>query len=122
VLRQITERAWAAGFFDGEGSTYVQRCSTIRIAIGHVDRRPLDRFRAAVRAGNVTGPYDYNKKKNPKWACHYPYQAYGANAAWVMEQLRDFLSEPKLEQWERSVQKLDAARTGRMSSSAAPNN
>lgn len=107
------EIAWAAGFFDGEGSTYANR-NTPRVAIGHVDRRPLDRFLAAVGVGSVTGPYDHNTKKNPKWRPHYTYQAYGDKAIKVLDALWPYLSAPKREQAERVL-----ARTGRMSSSTA---
>src|SRR5690349_5311058 len=94
-----TELAWAAGFFDGEGSSKLDRRKDrayISIQIGHVEPGPLHRFRAAVGAGNVTGPYDHNSKKNPRWKPHYSYQAYGENARFVIEtQLWTYLSEPK---------------------------
>lgn len=56
------ELAWAAGFFDGEGSTGFRRqhkrAGQMRLSISQVDRRSLDRFRAAVgEIGSVLGPY-----------------------------------------------------------------
>jgi hypothetical protein len=69
-----TELAWAAGFFDGEGSTTIhKRCKernrTPRpvISIVHNTREQLDRFCAAIDDGKVYGPYD-RKKPN-----HSPY-------------------------------------------------
>jgi hypothetical protein len=80
----------------------------------------LRRFAAVVGVGNVTGPYDHNSKKNARWSSYYSYQAYGEKARFVIEtQLWTWLSVPKKEQW---LEKISAARTGRMSSSAASNN
>jgi hypothetical protein len=55
------ELAWAAGFFDGEGSTTVCRVSQTRayprVGVGQIDRDVLDRFADAVGVGKVYGPY-----------------------------------------------------------------
>lgn len=55
------ELAWAAGFFDGEGSTYyhgrTETSSVVKLHVGQKDRRALDRFRAAVGIGVVYGPH-----------------------------------------------------------------
>ncbi len=117
-----TELAWAAGFFDGEGSARMDRrgkTPSARVSIGHVDRRPLDRFLCIVSAGSVTGPYHHNTKKNPNWSAYHSYQVYGKSAHNVMAMLWPFLSEPKREQWADIND--DAAKTGRMSSSTASN-
>lgn len=64
-----TEIAWAAGFFDGEGSTSYYRLRikgrnrdgrVIRVQIcqAHFNREVLDRFHQAVGGiGKVVGPY-----------------------------------------------------------------
>lgn len=70
------------------------------MAIGHCDRRPLDRFAAAVGIGNVTGPYT-QKQAKPNWREHYSWQVYGSRAEQVFGKLRPFLSDPKIEQYER---------------------
>ena len=70
------ELAWAAGFFDGEGSVmYAER----RPARGTLYRQLqtsisqssspelLLRFRDAVQAGAVTGPYHANRPSKPIW-------------------------------------------------------
>lgn len=65
-----TELAWAAGFFDGEGTIWRQAPKRsgeasprggrgyLRLSIQQTDRQVLDRFHAAVGgAGKVVGPY-----------------------------------------------------------------
>ena len=53
------DRAWAAGFFDGEGSVSLAKNRWLRINIGQADPEPLERFRAAVGLGRVLGPYQH---------------------------------------------------------------
>lgn len=75
------ELAWAAGFFDGEGSTKKKYYSyktkkgivrkpteTICMAIAQCDKRPLIRFRKAVgEVRSINGPYQYHANKRPYW-------------------------------------------------------
>lgn len=70
------ELAWAAGFFDGEGTT----CCThgtrqngykylnLHFEVRQIDRQVLDRFRQAIGIGSVTGPYAVNDSPNHQWA------------------------------------------------------
>ena len=56
------ELAWAAGFYDGEGSSFAKRHGkgegkTAGITIGQTDPEVLERFCRAVRMGKVIGPY-----------------------------------------------------------------
>lgn len=59
------ERAWAAGFFDGEGwatkARYSRKrggmTSTVTLGVGQADRELLDRFHSIVGVGAVKGPY-----------------------------------------------------------------
>ena len=69
------ELAWAAGFFDGEGSTSYSNKKTLPcIAIGQADPFVLERFRAAVGGvGCVFGPY--KRRKNPTWKDQWNYHA-----------------------------------------------
>jgi hypothetical protein len=74
------ERAWAAGFFDGEGCVSVRRDKSIKhlsgrypvLSINQTDPKVLERFQNAVGGiGNIRGPYNYlsyNKKTKPQWA------------------------------------------------------
>jgi hypothetical protein len=96
------EIAWAAGFFEGEGSFSLAK---------HRDKlRPqvtmpqsgspalLERFWLAVGVGSITGPYNFASQtlaKQPKWQ----YQAYGMKAASVMERLLPYLSGPKRQKY-----------------------
>lgn len=58
-----TELAWAAGFYEGEGSigSYSQSIKSKRsrlvLTVDQVYREPLDRFHSAVVHGTVRGPY-----------------------------------------------------------------
>lgn len=75
------ELAWAAGFFDGEGSTkkvsYHYRTKkgivrkptkNISMAVSQCDLSPLKRFRSAVGGlGRINGPYQYGTNKRPYW-------------------------------------------------------
>lgn len=58
----LFELAWAAGFFDGEGSTTANRTRRRsiprpRVQVTQVDRRNLERLQSAVRGvGRIRGP------------------------------------------------------------------
>jgi hypothetical protein len=99
----LKELAWAAGFFDGEGSVYRYKGQgALRLQIAQVDRRPLDRFRAAVlEIGRVNGPYP-NKGLNRK-----PYWSWNVTSVEsgqaVIALLWRFLSGPKREQIKNSI-------------------
>jgi hypothetical protein len=94
------EAAWAAGFFDGEGTTGVNRqsrdypigrCVYLRLimVVTQKDRRPLDRFARAVGVGEVT----LDKRGYHQWRVF--------NTPRVLTALRvlwPHLSQPKREQ------------------------
>lgn len=93
------ELAWAAGFFDGEGTVMWRgrKRAELSLVVGQSDIRPLRRFQAAVGGlGTVRGPYF---QKNPK---HKPYWVFGVgshkNTQAVVAMLWNWLSEPKREQ------------------------
>ena len=70
-----TERAWAAGYFDGEGCVTVQGRS-VRVQIGCTERHLLVRFQRAVGGiGRIYGPYYPFGNRQPT----FHYRA-GANA------------------------------------------
>jgi hypothetical protein len=52
-----TEIAWAAGFFDGEGTTSHRPKHSTRIQISQKEPGLLHRFADAVGSGSVRGPY-----------------------------------------------------------------
>ena len=52
------ELSWAAGLFDGEGSTSTTKASRWRLQIPQGHREVLDRFQKAVGGlGHIFGPY-----------------------------------------------------------------
>jgi hypothetical protein len=114
------ELAWAAGFFDGEGTVYLWNCRnnsghyrTLALSINQVDRRPLERFQTAVEVGTVsTHPISRNKlNAHPKWRDQHRWYVFGHHAMWALEILSPYLSGPKLEQARLVLDKLNG-RTG----------
>ena len=96
-----TELAWAAGFFDGEGSIQLRKTG-LQLYVGQTDPRPLERFAAAVGVGKVNGPYGpYARNGTPNtWKPMYAWQVGGRKAEAVFALLQPFLSEPKREQYD----------------------
>jgi hypothetical protein len=102
-----TELAWAAGFYDGEGSTSLrnQRMNTVREGvreykyategISQIHPETLERFQRAVGVGRVTGPYT---SKNKMHSTFWKYQANSADAGEVLRLIGPWLSTPKQEQ------------------------
>jgi hypothetical protein len=109
VTTDTHELAWAAGFFDGEGSTFLstqaERRKVISMAIGQTSREPLDRFdKATSNIGAVGGPY------TPKRAGHTPWYHWRTggleNCQLVMDMLWPWLCSIKREQWDIAKQGL----------------
>jgi hypothetical protein len=96
------ERAWAAGFFDGEGTSYL--CAgRLRVACfqSTVTGVPdvLLRFRSAVDGhGVVRGPYQPPGNRRPQWQWY----AYGADAEAAIALLWSFLTSVKRDQFLRT--------------------
>lgn len=70
------DRAWAAGFFDGEGCVSVSMQSPhskysypkVTAALAQVHKGPLERFKGIAGMGNINGPYHYGgASKNPAY-------------------------------------------------------
>lgn len=83
------ELAWAAGFFDGEGSSTGRHETAPRftIAVSQKDRRPLERFVAALGVGARI----YEGRL-------FSVVLGGAKGIEAMRRLWPYLSEPKREQ------------------------
>lgn len=107
-----TELAWAAGFFDGEGSAFVNHqrkvphkdranpasydITTPVLSVCQVDVRPLLRFSKAVNGRKPTGPYKHKKEGHNKY---YRWDACGRPSVHrIVTLLWPYLSEPKKEQ------------------------
>lgn len=101
------ERAWAAGFFDGEGcvSPYQDkrpgRRPGISLSIEQVDPRPLRRFAAAVGWSGRICRRPQRRAAN-RQITHRIYATNGRAIA-IVAAIWPFLSEPKQEQFERAI-------------------
>lgn len=87
------ELAWAAGFYDGEGSTFLRKSHDIKrpsMGISQLERLPLERFQAAV--GGLGRIYPGSPSSGTTWMWH-------ANRVGdtytVIALLWHWLSEPK---------------------------
>lgn len=80
--------AWAAGFFDGEGSFLAakgkDRTPSLRVSISNTYRPTIERFQTAVGMGTIFGPYSRTldrPNQRPFWQFyvggHEAYQAVG---------------------------------------------
>lgn len=102
-----TELAWAAGFYDGEGSTSVDtKTKSLQLNVGQAERTTLERFAAAVGAGQV-----YETMRDPgslyfHWAC-----TSASKQVVVIEKLWPYLSGPKKAQVQRCHAKLEELRS-----------
>jgi len=83
-----TDRAWAAGFFDGEGCCNFSS-SNRRLYMGQKDRRVLDKFQGIV-GGKVYGPF--------KTGNVYQYYLGGEKAQEALLLMWPYLSEIKRKQ------------------------
>lgn len=85
------ELAWAAGFWDGEGSCYLNQ-GYARMSINQNDVRVLHRFQAAVECGIIL-PYQQTGKTYWRWRTNrYEEACQVADALWP------YLSEVKQDQ------------------------
>ena len=108
---QRTELAWAAGLFDGEGSTGAYlfnggRQTYLRMQLrqnGHTQPVVLERFQRAVGGGLIHGPH--RSKTTPQWN----WVANGPAAYRVLRLLWPYLSDPKRDQANRAITKVNAS-------------
>lgn len=114
----MDELYWAAGFFDGEGTTVCVRNGKHRrlmVTITQVRREPLDRFQNAVCGlGRIHGPYqrtDSQYNVQP----HYTYQCQAANSSRaVIAMLRPLVCSIKREQMDAALKAFDEYQAGRV--------
>lgn len=88
--------AWAAGFFEGEGSVG-EHGGTLRVSIGQKQRWPLDQVRIYF-GGSVT---------EQKHGMHL-FVLHGRLAQRFMARMSPWLSPRRLEQWSAALNKLPA--------------
>lgn len=109
---RLTELAWAAGLFDGEGSTYLSYANThrysnpiIKVSISQsYSPEVLIRFQAAVRVGKIYGPF--KGKENPYWR----YQATCNKAFRMLYLIWPYLSSVKRQQAKKAISLFGAKR------------
>ena len=75
----------------------------LSLQIGQVDRRPLDRFVAAVGVGTVLGPY---VRRGRNESPYYVLALRGRNGWKALNALWPHLSEPKLDDARRAIRSL----------------
>jgi hypothetical protein len=108
------ELAWAAGFFDGEGSVSVHRDKrpgrrpAIRLEIEQVDDRPLFRFYVAV--GGLGSHSIRSGPRGPNRRVLYRIFAANEPALTILGRLWPWLSEPKREQIVRVLNEIGEGR------------
>jgi hypothetical protein len=97
--------AWAAGFYEGEGSVTLSG-GRLALQIKNNDREPLERFRYAVEAGKIYGPYAYSGGRlgrRPFWI----WVAHSGSALGVVRLLTPWLSQRRLAQILDALAKLE---------------
>lgn len=123
-MTEPIELAWAAGFFDGEGSVFVNRKRNVRrsgrpgsepyntvsvcLSVSQVEPAPLIRFADAVGGRRPTGPY---KPRSVNSRPYYRWDAMGRPSVHrVLVTLWPYLTEPKRAQARRVWLELEALR------------
>jgi hypothetical protein len=110
ITPSLPDRAWAAGFFDGEGCVTSHKAKPNRrprvdLQVAQVDRIPLDEFQRIVGCGNVNGPYT---PKNPNAQPVFVWSVGGANGPrTVYDRLSVFLRSRKRQQLEEAIRGYD---------------
>jgi hypothetical protein len=97
--------AWAAGFYEGEGSVTLV-AGRLTVQIKNNDREPLERFRAAVEAGTIYGPYSYpggRLSRKPFWV----FVAGGGAALNIVRAIAPWLSQRRLGQILDALARID---------------
>ena len=93
-IKKTMDLAWAAGFFDGEGSiTFVGK--SVRIFLTQKEREPLDRFKSIVGYG-IVYPRQHRQTAKGKDTYCYKYYVGGFNGRQVLEILYPYLFVKKI--------------------------
>lgn len=98
MLNEV-ELAWAAGFFDGEGSTSLAEGRKPKLTIAQKYPECLERFRLAVGTGSIHGPY-YPPSNDGHQIYRFQIQR-GQDVLDVLHKLWPYLSVHKKEQAEK---------------------
>lgn len=119
-LSQI-ELAWAAGFFDGEGNTYILKGKNkhnkeyrgVKVQVRNTNLEALERFKKAVGdIGTLHGPYQ--QKANTEYKEFWSFAAASFESAQaVISMLWKFLSTEKKEQYSACIRAVRSFNTSR---------
>lgn len=101
------ELSWAAGFFDGEGNTRLNK-KTLVLQISQIERAVLDRFCSAVGLGKVYGAYYYSYCAHPL----YCYMVNNIDAKKVFYKIRPYLGLTKERQALEAIKNWKEAHAG----------
>jgi len=85
------EVAWAAGFFEGEG-TITQNGGRLVARLNNTDSEPVYRFAKIARFGEVYGPYQYEQRDGCRRKPYWVWLAEEYDALEVLELLWPWLS------------------------------
>lgn len=108
-MNKAIQLAWAAGFYDGEGSSkrinyhYKDKkgrprspSKNVCMSVSQAELRPLLKFKKAVNdLGHINGPYQYGTNKRPYWI----WSASCSAAREVFRLLRPYLHTTKKKQF-----------------------
>lgn len=119
-MSRETDRAWAAGFFDGEGCFHASRryrkgnnyYANIGALINQTDPEVLERFKDIVGVGSVRGPIDRGRSPNHKPTWRYQIQSFNGVAR-VFNVLLPYLGSVKVEQGRQALELYLEARADR---------
>lgn len=107
-----TDVAWAAGFFDGEGTIIIREAKksngkpvySIHIGITQREREPLDKFSKIFEGGKIGLKPNSQNKVGKQF--YYNWRLFGLNACRALEKMLPYLSTDKREQAELVVNKF----------------
>lgn len=87
--------AYAAGFFDGEGSIGVYRANQTQVQISNTCRESLENFARMFGGKVIKVPGKHMEDKNPKWRPAYAWRVYGLRAGECLALLLPYLKEKR---------------------------
>lgn len=96
----MSEYAWCAGFFDGEGSTVLHPKGIVEISVPQVDVRPLLRFQQALGGGIRP------ERSSGTGGLINRLSVRGRPGFVALERMWPFLCQPKREQANRALDRL----------------
>jgi len=97
------DAAWAAGFFDGEGSVGCYQCGKywrLSVSISQAHPYVLERFRKIALDGEISGPYNNGEGKSQVY--HYKINI-GVGVIELFKFLEPFLSPVKKKQFKQAI-------------------